>query len=249
MKRIIGLMLSKFLNEVFPELDDAQTWEQCWVAKAIRTPHPGLAILSEALEVVDAYGELESLQTKVGREHPLDREHNPQHDARVRDCLVEACAFAWVAGRTSGTPRFSHCEGTPDIMLDTGNWVEVKAIHNSEEDDQRIQRMLSGEGGSGLVTKPDHGLYVKFEHSLMDAIKKFERQEQQKSSNPNVVFFNLTTLDVPQLSIVEDVLADLKTWAEGKEKAIREGEPPLDVRLVMCYSYDWKAPFTGPLGA
>ena len=68
-------MLSKFLNEVFPELDDAQTWEQCWVAKAIRTPHPGLAILSEALEVVDAYGELESLQTKVGREHPLARIH------------------------------------------------------------------------------------------------------------------------------------------------------------------------------
>ena len=176
----------------------------------------------------------------------MDREHAPQHDARVRDCLTEACVFAWVVRRGLGTPAFCDKEGTPDILLADGRWIEVKAIHRSLKDDERMRRMLADEVDSGTVREPAPGLYGKFGSSLIDAVKKFERQGQKEATKPNVVFFNLTTLDVPQMPLTDDVLDSLTEWAEEEEKARRENKTPGDVRLVMCYSYTWKAPFRDP---
>ena len=242
-------MLSEFLNEVFPGVTDTPTADVCWVAKAIKARRPELAILSEALEVVDRYGEIKPLLTKLKREHPLDRNHDPQHDARVRDCLTEACAFAWVVLRELGTPAFSDTDGTPDLRLGNGRWVEVKAIHVSQEEDERMKRMLAGEIDSDQVTPPAPGLYGKFEKALKDAIKKFERQSHQETSATNIVFFNFTSLDTPQMLITDCVLAGLGTWADGMELRLKDDEECGDIQLVMSYSYDWKAPFRDPFNS
>ena len=45
-------------------------------------------------------------------------------------------------------------QGTPDIQFDGGNWVEVKAIRRSEEDNGRMERMLEGAVDHGAVTMP-----------------------------------------------------------------------------------------------
>lgn len=238
-------MLSRFLTDTFPGLNDTAASNECWIVKAIRSEHPGLNVFSEALEVVCRYGEVKSLQTKLKREHPLDREHNCQHDARIRDCLTEACAFAWVVWHGLGTPAFCDKEGTPDIFLADGRWIEVKAIHRSLKDDERMGRMLAGEVDSGTVSKPAPGLYGKFCSSLADAVKKFERQGQDETSKSNVVFFNLTTLDIPQMPLTNHILDSLIEWAGEAEKAIRENKTG-EVKLVMCHSYNWKAPFRDP---
>ena len=162
-------------------------------------------------------------------------------------CLTEACAFAWVVCRELGTPAFCDEEGTPDILLADGMWIEVKSIHRSREDEERMKRMLAGVD-SGTVRKPAPGLYEKFSSSLTDAVKKFERQGNNETSTLNVVFFNLTTLDVPQMPLTDQVLDSLTEWAEEAEKAIREDKALGDVKLVMCHSYNWKAPFRDPFG-
>ena len=242
-------MLSEFLNEVFPGVTDIPAADVCWVAKAIKARRPEWAILSEALEVVDRYGEIKPLRTKLKREHPLDRNHDPQHDARVRDCLTEACAFAWVVLRELGTPAFSDTEGTPDIRLGDSRWVEVKAIHVSQEEDERMKRMLAWEIDSGQVRPPHPGLYGKFKYALIDAVKKFERQCKEESSDPNIVFFNLTSLDTPQMLITDAVLADLGKWADEMETSIKDDKASGDVQLVICYSYNWKVPFRDPFNS
>ena len=177
---------------------------------------------------------------RVRREHPLNSPHNQQYDARVRDCLTEACAFAWASRRGIGNPKFSDEEGTPDILLDDGRWIEVKAIHHSQEEDARMKDMLCGNIVSGQVTEAGPGLYKKFESSLADAMKKFGRQRQQDNAESNLVFFNLNSLDGPTIPEKEATLGNLVEWAQGIET-----EKP-GVRLVMCYSYNWKEPLRDP---
>ena len=239
-------MLSDFLSDAFPGINDTSTADECWVAKAILSQHQALDVFSEALEEVERLGELLSFETKRKREHPLDPAHNPQYDARARDILTEACAFAWASYRGLGIPRFSDCEGTPDIHLDTGIWIEVKAVHHSQEEDERMKRMLAGEVDSGQVTPPNPGLYKKFSDSLKDAVQKFTRQGNQEASGPNIVFFNLTGLDTPQMPITETVLDYLQGWADECEKTLREAGLLPEVRVVICHSYQWKEPFRDP---
>ena len=57
--------------------------------------------------------------------------------------------------------------------------------------------MLARKFDSGQVSPPVPVLYGKFKISLMDAVKKFERQCKRESSDANIVFFNLTRLDTP----------------------------------------------------
>ena len=236
-------MLSQFLSDTFPEFATCAMPDECWVAKAIDSGHPCLNVLSEAILVVEQGNELEALKLRVRREHPVDRAHNEQYDTRVRDCLAEACAFAWASLRGLESPKFTDAEGTPDIVLDTGRWIEVKAIHNSQEDHARMEEMLKGKVASGQVTEPSLGLYGKFKSSLLDAVKKFARQDQHNGVGPNVVFFNLTNLDTPQMLIEETVLDSLNQWAERSEEVLREFG---DVKIVMCLRYDWKVPFRDP---
>ena len=157
---------------------------------------------------------MRSLEAKLQREHPLVRDHDPQYDWRVRDILSEACAFAWASYRGLASPKFSDVEGTPDILLGTGNWIEVKAIHTSDEEADRMQRMLAWEVDSGQVRPPGVGLYKKFSDSLIDANKKFLRQETLLGSEPSIVFFNLTGLDTPSMLLTDQVLASLSRWAD-----------------------------------
>ena len=241
-------MLAQFLTDTFPGLDDPALITECWILNAIRSEHPQLNVLSDALEVVCQHGETNSFRSKLAREHPMDRNHNHQHDARVRDCLTEACAFAWAVSRELRTPAFCDESGAPDLLLADGGWIEVKAIHRSLEDEERMTRMLAGDVDSGTVRQPGSGLYEKFRSSLTDAVKKFERQGHHETSTLRVVFFNLATLDVPQIPLTDQVLDSLAKWAGEAERAIRDDESLVDVKLVMCYSYDWKAPFRDPFG-
>ena len=236
-------MLSRLLNSVFPGTADSAAAEGCWVARAINSQHKELDVFSDALAEVEKWEELQSLRAKVQREHPLDRDHDPQYDRAVRDILTEACAFAWASSRNLGPLKLWDAEGAPDIFLGTGNWIEVKAIHSSDEEAERTQRMLSGEIVSGQVTEPGPGLYRKFRDSLMDAIKKFSRQNTQEASGPNIVFFNLTGLDTPSMVIKEAVMESLRRWASESEREIEEGEESMDVKLVLCFRYQWQSPF------
>ena len=236
-------MLSSLLNRVFPGVADSAAADGCWVAKAISSQRKELDVFSEALIEVEKWEELQSLETKLQREHPLDRDHGPQYDRAVRDILTEACAFAWASSRGLGPLKFWDAEGTPDIWLETGNWIEVKAIHSSDEEAERTQRMLSGEIVSGHVEEPGSGLYKKFQDSLMDAIKKFLRQDTQEALGPNIVFFNLTGLDTPSMVLLEVVKESLSQWADEREGAVGQVEKGMDVKLVICFGYQWQSPF------
>ena len=236
-------MLSSLLNRVFPGVADSAAVDGCWIAKAISSQRKELDVFSEALIEIEKWEELQSLETKLQREHPLDRDHDPQYDRAVRDILTEACAFAWASSRGLGHPKFWDAEGTPDICLDTGGRIEVKAIHTSIEEAERMQRMLSGEIVAGHVEEPGPGLYKKFHDSLMDAVKKFLRQDTQHALGPNVVFFNLTGLDTPSMVLLEVVKENLSQWADEWERAVGQVEEGVDVKLVMCFGYQWQSPF------
>ena len=196
-------MLSKFLTALFPYLENEPYRSECWLARAARSEREELDILSEALILVERHGELDTLATKVKREHPSDGDHQVQHDERVLDCLSEACAFAWSTMRGIREPSFCDEQGSPDIQFDHGNWIEVKAIRRSEEDKERMERMLGGEMDQGAVRMPAPGLYRKFDSALDDALKKFRRQNSGDLPQTNIVFFNLTTVDVPNMANIE----------------------------------------------
>ena len=100
--------LAQFLETVFPTADGDLPAE-CWVSKVLLKPETvGLNTLSEALEVVERHHQLEALETKLKREHPLDKPHQREYDDRVLDVLTEACAFAWADLRKLGSPKFTN---------------------------------------------------------------------------------------------------------------------------------------------
>ena len=82
--------------------------------------------------------------------------------------------------------------------MDSGRWIEVKAIHDSDDDHERMRRMLAGEMDSGQVLIPAVGFYKKFCDSFADSLEKFDRQGWQEGIR-NIVFFNLTSLDIPSI--------------------------------------------------
>ena len=167
--------IARFLEEAFPSVarDPAP---DCWVSKAMRSGRPEFSILSSAIDAVERHGQLGRLNDKVKLQHPSDKPHQSQYDARVRDALTEACAFAWADLRGLGPPIFSDAEGAPDVQLDTGFWVEAKAIHSSDEDAERIEEMLEGrEAAGGNVRPTGPGLFNKLDSAFDDAAKKFSR--------------------------------------------------------------------------
>ncbi len=203
----------------------------------MRSGRPEFSILSSAIDVVERHGQLGRLNHKVKLQHPSDKPHQSQYDARVRDALTEACAFAWADLRGLGPPILSDAEGAPDVQLDTGVWVEAKAIHNSDEDAERIEEMLEGrEAAGGNVRPAGPGLFNKLDSAFDDAAKKFSRVD----SSGEIVFFNITAVDLPQLAAMDLVLDQLAEWAENKES------PESTTRIVICYAYNWKEPIRDP---
>ena len=106
-----------------------------------------------------------------------------------------------------------------------------------------MARMLEGAVDHGAVRMPTLGLYRKFNSALDDALKKFRRQNSGSSPQPNIVFFNLTTFDVPNIPNIEPIKECLARWAEEQEALLRKDERTRETRLVMCYSYNWRIPF------
>ena len=235
-------MVSRFLSGIFPELTTEHAPPECWIVQAIHHTESMLDTFSEAVQVIEKHGGLEALLARVKREHPTSRPHNEQYDARVRDVLTEACAFAWASMRNLGVPTFTVHEGAPDIQLNTGRWIEAKAIHNSRRDDERIRDMIGGAivSGRGKTLGPE--VFRKLESALNGALRQFDRQNGQAS----VVFFNLTALDMDTSRHEGDPFSMLGEWAKDKEEELRRLGKTGDVALVLCYGYNWKNPFRDP---
>lgn len=96
--------------------------------------------------------------------------------------------------------------------------------------------MLEGRVVAGSVRPAGLGLFNKLDGAFNDAAKKFGRVD----SCGEIVFFNITAVDVPQLLGMDLVREQLTEWAENKES------PESTVRIVICYAYNWKEPIRDP---
>ena len=219
-------MLSNFLQQVFPELAGETEGTDCWVTRAMISENSGLKILSRALEKVAEDGSLETLKNKVRREHPVEASHQQQYDARVRDCLNEACAFAWCSTQKTGRAVLVDEPGQPDLFIDTGHWVEAKSIHSSVSNDIVMKDMIAGSIISGSVQSPHPTLFKKFDDALLDARKKFARV----GSTASIVFFNLAAVDIGQWPKVESIKDTLMAWATDQERNYN------GLGIVICFS-------------
>ena len=235
-------MLSSLLSEVFPELlaegDVGEAYRYCWIVKAARRKWRGLETISDAISRVNESNQLDWLKLKVRREHPLDKEHDPQHDERVIDYLNEALAFAWVVQRRLGRPKFFEGpEGGPDIRVGAEYWVEVKSIHGSQQYNLDVDALAQGIVIGGAVREAGDGLYRKFNEHFAKAIRQFKRQGSQDN---NIVFFSIWNLDIASMPIIDQETERMLSWAAEKE-----GETP-GVKIVLCYNFNWKNPFRDP---
>lgn len=237
------------MAEVFPSVaaDPASVPGACWVAGALKSEGQGLDTLSEAILVVTQHGQRGLLKKRLADEHPIARPGAPHHqyDRGVRDCLSEACAFAWADLRGLGVPSFTSLEkGTPDIWVDAGQpegtcWIEVKAIHSSDEDNSLTEQMMStGQSSRGEVPAgPAEGLISKFEYGFQNAKVKFNRS---RHATP-ILFYNLTMVDMSHFPRWKFDRDEILEWVERK----RTEDP--EVSIVICCKYDWRHPFLDPL--
>jgi len=237
------------LSEVFPAVaaDSVSVPRSCWVARVLRSEGYGLDSLSEAVLVVTRHGQRDLLKKRLAGEHPIGRlrAHHPQYDRAVRDCLSEACAFAWADLRGLGVPSFTFLEkGTPDVRVDAAeqqrtSWIEVKAIHPSDEDNAQTEQMMStGQSSRGEVPiGPAEGLISKFEYGFQNAKVKFNRS---RHATP-ILFYNLTMVDMSHFLRWKFDRDEILEWVERK----RTEDPK--VSIVICCKYDWRHPFLDPL--
>lgn len=211
----------------------------CILSRYYYADRPEMSVISDAVDIVESLGGRSALIDKLKREHPIHDLHDEQFDERAFDVLTEACAFAWAARIAGlGTPRFSTKEGAPDLYCDSGCWVEAKAIHSSDTNKALLRTMReTGEGITGVVTEPGPGLLRKLQLKFENAQRKFDRQEK----GPFLVFFNVTSVDLPQIPIKEDVLKQLARAATSMAAVAK------DIDTVVCYAYDWTRPIGGTI--
>jgi hypothetical protein len=229
-------VFTALLGDAYPWLADGWSStkgaDRCVIADHYRSDRPETLVLSSAVNIVNASGERPSLIARLRPEHPAPPPHRNQYDERVFDGVTEACAFAWAwSAGDLGVPRFSQVEGTPDLVTDTGWWIESKALHASDKDKALVRALLeTGEVTSGAVTEPGAGLQMKARSALENAAQKRSRQKTGRLA----VFFNLTSVDLPQLAIKEAVVGDLfaSLCSAGAELSIN--------RIALCYGYAWQ---------
>lgn len=230
---------TRLLADAFPSIATDPKDAACVLSRHYYDDRPEMALISTAIDVAITQDQRGTLIDKLKREHPGDREHLEQYDERVFDVLTEACALAWATGHPQlGTPLFSTAEGTPDIRCKADWWIEAKAIGSSEENKQRIRWLLDTGGvDTGVVAHPTSGLLDKFVSAFEDAQRKVERQNGGRL----IVFFNLTSLDLPQLPIEQEVLRQVI----AKVAALGAKQP--DTETVLCYRYNWPNPLGGTI--
>lgn len=196
----------------------------------------GMAPLSEALAVVAEHpGQLDVVRRRIRKEHPVRKAHLREYDDGVLDVMTEVCAFAWAARNGAlGAPAFASTgKGTPDLRLESGTWIEAKAVHPSDVDRRRTAEMLkTGAILSGNVRVPGEGFHRKFEYHYDNALAKFARQ----GATGGIVFFNLSGVDMDSFAAIGDVLDGLRGWADGKER-----QNPA-VGVVLVHNYGWSHP-------
>lgn len=236
--------LAQFLVRVLPTVAAHPGPSRCWVWKAIHFDIPGLGPLSAAIQIVEQRGQIAALECRVRDEHRKCRaltEHTDvleyvEQDARVVDCLTEACAFAWADLRGLGDTQFNYQPGMPDVHVPPDLWVEAKAVHESLLSRDAWFSTSHGEPHSGEVASPDENRALAFADKLMDSKNKFARS----GSGRRVVFFNLTSVDMAQMPDTENVLARYVAWLDQVEAA----DPTISI--VLCYAYNWRHPIRDP---
>jgi hypothetical protein len=137
-----------------------------------------MEVLSAALTVVDERGQLARVKKRIKQEHPARRGgHRDDDDARLLDCLTEACAFAWADTRYPGLPRFDYSLGAPDIALPPDRWVEAKAISPGQNAAAEFKRALRGEVVTGgVIYTGEPSRLVAAKAAIADAQQKFVRK-------------------------------------------------------------------------
>ncbi len=226
------------LAESFPSIAASPVDSSCLLSKHYHHDRPELDPISEAVEIVDTFGQRGALVRRLRLQHPSGDVHKEQFDLRALDVMTEACAFAWAATvALLGTPSFVDQDGAPDLLCDSGWWVEAKGIHESREESELRRRMLAtGEITGGPVQGPGPGLVAKFRSAFGDAYRKFQRQ----GNGLLAVFFNLTSLDIAQWAMKDDVLADLVRSIDSMTRAVPS------TAVTLCYAYDWRRSWWRP---
>jgi hypothetical protein len=116
-------------------------------------------------------------------------------------------------------------------VTDRGWWIEAKALHASDEDKALVRELLeTAEVTSGAVMEPGAGLLMKARAALENAAQKRSRRKSGRLA----VFFNLTSVDLPQLAIKEAVIGGLfaSLCSAGVELSVD--------RIALCYAYAWQ---------
>jgi hypothetical protein len=197
-----------------------------------------MEVLSSALAVVDARGQLDRLKLRIRQEHPPRRSgHRDADDDRLLDCLSEGCAFAWADTRYPSVPRLDYSKGAPDIALGPGGWVEAKAISPGQAAGAQFKGALRGNvvtGGLMYTGEPSRLRAAK------DAVEDGQRKFARMGAAGGIVFLNLAALSFADMMVEEDIRADFVAWADGVVSAT----PGLQLVLVMAY--EWRTPFREP---
>ena len=231
----MSTQLSDLLTEAFPAWD--QLVPDCWVRQAIAGDQ---ADFSDAIAEVDRCQQRESLIRRLRAEHP-SREHDEQHDERLRDVFTEAEALAWAATIAKlGCASFQFQEGAPDLRIHSDWWIEAKTIHPSKEEEDFVRAAIKRGGGFIMrgpeqLHPPHPGLQNKFDSALSDAMGKWGRQQSGELPGELIVFINLLGLDFGT-SPAESVLPGVEDWAQKQEEET-------GARIVVCFNYCWQEPF------
>ena len=189
----------------------------------------------DVIQVVTRHGQRRSLLDRLRDEHPTTKLHHQQHDDRLLDVFTEAEAFAWaVEVEKLGSASWVMKQGAPDIRTDSGLWIEAKTIHRSAQEEEWRRRAIAAEPGLILrgatePASPHPGMIKKFQSGLDDAIKKWERQD----TGQLVVFFDWLGIDFGTSR--REAPQQVNLWA-------RTAEEGRSVRVVICRSYQWRAP-------
>ena len=233
----MGNNLTDLLNELFPNIISNKQSE-CWIGKEKAINPSDLQMLHDAIEIVQKHEQLKKLKKRMVQEHPVNKTHKEQYDERLRDCITEACAFAWACEKKLGMPVFDYSKGAPDVHIPPDCWIEAKAIHRSDQSKMDMKKMLNGQIICKNITDDMENTNVsRLLYILQNAYDNSHKKFLRVNSTKSLVFFNIHEIGEGIPPIADDMKKDIINWAQKKRKATPE------IELVICERYQWNNPF------
>jgi hypothetical protein len=224
-------ILCALLLEAFPE--PRRFPLDCWVRESLAVAHNGFA---DEIDVVTQGRARPDLIRRVADEHPIDGAHHPQYDERLRDAFREAQAFAWAAELAGlGVPSFVQAEGSPDLRLSSGLWIEAKAVHTSDDDNAAWRLAETRSRDSNVTARveavrdPAGGFLGKLNSLREKALNQWYRQ----ADGGLVIFISVVDFDLEVNQANAET--ELRNWA-------RDSAGRYDIRVVVCLRDGWRNP-------